>query len=324
MPNPIRPQRGFTLIELLVVIAIIAVLIGLLLPAVQKVREAAARIKCTNNLKQIGLALHTRHDEAGNLPPGFKFVDGGLIAIPQPGVNFLRVDRPPPFTYLVPEWPGWGWAAYLLPYIEQGNVHKQIDFTVPTIGPQQAALRTTMMASYVCPSDTATGVFTVYNPIDQVIGDAATNSYVACYGFGGDLFGAPADGNGLFVRNGQFTFKDIPDGLSSTLAIGERCGSFAKAPWVGVMSPGTVRTTPNAPVYRSAAHPSEAMAMARVWNKQLNDPWSEPEDFFSPHQGVMNMLFADGSVRAVRLSASLDVLQGWATRSGGEVVNFSE
>src|SRR5436309_597185 len=101
-------RSGFTLIELLVVIAIIAILIGLLLPAVQKVREAASRLKCKNNLKQIGLAMHNYHGVANRFPPGY------VSAVASDGSDLG---------------PGWGWAAHLLPYVEQDNLYKQIDFT---------------------------------------------------------------------------------------------------------------------------------------------------------------------------------------------------
>src|ERR1700736_1125174 len=108
----LRPpaRLGFTLIELLVVIAIIAVLVALLLPAVQKVREAASRTQCTNNLKQIGVALHSYHDTNKLFPPGY--VDGNTVASSTPDNDVG---------------PGWGWCSFLLPYLEQTAVYKQIN-----------------------------------------------------------------------------------------------------------------------------------------------------------------------------------------------------
>jgi prepilin-type N-terminal cleavage/methylation domain-containing protein len=135
---------GFTLIELLVVIAIIGTLIALLLPAVQKVREAANRASCQNNLHQIGLALHSYHDGQGSFPSGY---------INKP-INPSNPDQTAP---------GWGWAALLLPYIEQGNLSQQITFSLPVEHPSNLAARTTIVKLYVCPSDRSTGVFTIYD-----------------------------------------------------------------------------------------------------------------------------------------------------------------
>src|SRR5438132_11206969 len=152
-----RKRSAFTLIELLVVIAIIAILIALLVPAVQKVREAAARIQCENNLKQIGLAMHAFHDTNKGLPPGY------VATAAYPGTS-----------------PGWGWAAFILPYIEQAPLYRQINFSQPLQG--QATIQN-VIPLYLCPSDIVpTSPFAVSDAGMATLCQAAPCSYAATVG----------------------------------------------------------------------------------------------------------------------------------------------
>jgi len=323
-------RTAFTLIELIVVIGILAVLMGLLLPAIQKAREAAVRIKCTNQMKQIGLALHTRYSDMDHLPPAYTIAAQTPVPVfnppPAPQAHIpYKADWPRPMTFIQPMWPGWGWATYLLPYLDQGPLYQTMNLATPTSANQLQSFRDTTLGIYTCPADRSTGNFVVLTQFGTYWANASTNSYAACYGAGGDLDNAPTDGNGLFSQNSSYQWGDIADGLSNTMAIGERAAMFVQAPWFGIIDQGTVRTTPGAPVFSSVVHPPPSMVMARFNNKPINDPWSEPYDFFSPHLGgVMNIVFADGSVRQFYPSTSVDVLRAIATRSGSESTSITQ
>jgi prepilin-type N-terminal cleavage/methylation domain-containing protein len=301
-PQQCSLRFGFTLIELLVVIAIIAVLVGLLLPAVQKVREAASRTSCQNNLHQIGLALQSYHDSQGSFPCGY--------LCPQPQAN-------PDYTS-----PGWGWAALILPFIEQGNLANRINFTLPIEDPSNLASRTSIVKLYVCSSDRSTGLFTILDKNSAPLAQAATNSYAACHGIGIDLDEELDDFNGMFSRNSRVRFADVTDGSSNTIALGERGAFFTQAAWAGAVSFGTTRITPGAPVINPAViEDAPTQALAHIDVETINDPRGDPEDFFTPHTGVALFLFVDGSVRSIGIGTPVSVLQALATRNGGETVD---
>jgi len=301
-PRIVRPicRIAFTLIELLVVIAMIAVVIGLLLPAVQKVREAANRTNCLNNLKQIGLALHHFHDSRGSFPSGY-----------------ICQHRPDPLYTS----PGWGWAAQLLPYAEQDNLNAAMDCKNSVEASRNLEARTTMLKLFACPSDVGTGIFTVLDRGGNPVAEAVTNSYAACYGAGGEISDAPDLGNGLFFRNSRLRFADIIDGASNTIAVGERAALFARTAWAGAVTGGTVRITPGAPTSSSAVEGAPVQTLAHTGSHTINAPDADPDDFFTPHAGACMFLFADGSVRPVQAKVDLGLLQALSTRAGGEIVS---
>lgn len=337
-----RRTAAFTLVELLVVLAIIAILFSLALPAIQAARESARRTQCRNNLRQLGVALHLYHDTLRTLPAGYIFSrpPPPPPAAPPAAVksSTRRFDAPPPSVQMVPNGPGWGWAALLLPFMEQTSLAGEIDFQRAVEDPVNATARVVSVPYLVCPSDTATGVFTVFDELNAPLGQVATNSYAASFGSyrvvkvpgvggapgrgevveGGLINTDPDHGNGLFLRNSGTRYADITDGLTQTLAIGERAAMFAKSPWAGVMTGGTVRTTPGAPVYAANVELAPTMVLARIGNRSLNSAYSEPYDYFSPHTDVVFFLFADGSVQGLTASLDMDALHALASCARGD------
>jgi prepilin-type N-terminal cleavage/methylation domain-containing protein len=296
-----KKQPGFTLVELLVVIAIIGVLLALLLPAVQKVRESANRARCQNNLHQIGVALHAFHGDHCSFPPGYQWK--------------RRTPDVPTQTN-----PGWSWAAFLLPYLEQDNLQRQINFHSPVGNLSNESVRTTVLPLFVCPTDQQIGLFQVQTTTGLSI-NAATNSYAACFGGLVEIADTPERGDGVFYRNSRVRIADIGDGTSNTFAVGERAALFTQAPWAGAISGGTVRITPGAPVTSTSVEDAPVQVLAHCGSHALNDNQSDPDDFFTPHVGTAFFLFADGSVRPVSVKTDVAIIRALATRNSGEAVS---
>ncbi len=295
---------GFSLIELLIVIAIMAVTMSLALPAVQRVRETAARSSCQNNLRQVGLALHSYHHHAGHFPPAYSFDEQAKVAD----------------DVVINSAPGWGWAAHLLPHIEQKNLADQIKWNTVVDDPIHDPVRTVPIKIYTCPSDRDTEPFTIVSQFGKALCQAATNSYAACYGFGGAIGEHPTLGNGVFYRNSRTRIADIRDGSSHTIAIGERAALFCQSPWAGVPSDGTIRTNANSPGFIAVIEEAPVLVMARTNPFPMNQYYASPYDFYSPHPNVGMFVFADGSVRPLRFALTPAVWEALGTAAGGEIV----
>ena len=302
-----QKQRGFTLVELLVVIAIIGILIALLLPAVQAAREAARRVNCTNNLKQVGLAVHIHHDSLGHLPAGWSA------------------------TSTINGSTGWGWASAILPHMEQAAFSKDTldqDLALNDAGNKVA--RETVFPGFRCPSDKGKdsseingmtvgtsnyiGVFGGYDPADTT---DYTNMLTLLNAY---LSSGQARGNGTFYHNSRVSFRDMRDGTSNTFVVGERATvevpsstDYYYSTWTGNVGVGG----------------SDPQYLLRFLGAAITSPNPTPDatdlyyqqEFSSPHPGGAQFLLGDGSVRMVNDDVDQDIFRAICTINEGEQVS---
>ena len=300
-----RQSRGFTLVELLVVIAIIGILVGLLLPAVQAAREAARRMQCSSNVRQLGIAVH-------NFESAYKSIPAGWVSHGNSGE------------------PGWGWAVALLPFMEGGNLYNTIDRNAAIEEAVNAPARTTVVSTFICPSDPFDNIFElaegdghshdhglhadfslaaalrIDDGPDKLFPMSKSN-YVGMFGTF-ELEDAPYAGNGMFFGNSRIKFRDVTDGLSNTLMVGERGGRLGGSLWQG-----------NVP---EAAEPHARIL--GVADHSPNHKSAHFDDFSSYHTGGVNFMRADCSVSFLPDSIDLGVYQAMATRGGGEYQTYND
>jgi prepilin-type N-terminal cleavage/methylation domain-containing protein/prepilin-type processing-associated H-X9-DG protein len=301
-------RSAFTLIELLVVIAIIGVLLALLLPAVQKVRAAAARLQCANNLKQIGLALHQHHDTYGVFPPG-------------------RVDAP----FTVPQGNiiqgGHGTFPFLLPFIEQEALARLYRWDRRSQGPENQPVATTQLKVLQCPSaEPDRWVTAVEDP-----GNYSYGGKGACGDYGGvreidtrlvdlGLVDRADDYRGVLTRNCLTRIADITDGTSQTVVVSECAGRpklwRAGRPVPGIYASGGAWVGGTL-TFGQGSSPDGATTLGPCAINCTND-----REVYSFHPGGANAVFADGSVHFLKADLGIRIFARLVTRAGGEVVTF--
>jgi prepilin-type N-terminal cleavage/methylation domain-containing protein len=304
-------RRGFTLIELLVVIAIIAILIGLLLPAVQKVREAANRMKCANNLKQIGLALHNYQSQNGYFPPGA--VTNSTAAGPTRLRERLGISTPSNHS----------WTPFLLPFIEQDNLHKLYNFNADWYAPANQQVRETLVPLFLCPSAPAgTNRFTA-----KTVGGfsirAAPGDYAPDNAYGAPLEGlglvdVAANRDGVLEVNEAWSVAEIRDGTSNTSVIAEDAGRPGR--WRAGKLTGTGQNDGG-----WADRDNEYITHGFTADG-ASDPGpchtncTNNNEVYSFHQGGAFHVFADGSVHFIKANMDIRLFVKLLTRSGEDII----
>ncbi len=305
-----KPRVGFTLIELLVVIAIIAILIALLVPAVQKVREAAARLQCTNNLKQLGLALHNFADANKGFP----------MAPYNPAFAWLQYK-----PYSQPN----GWTVQVLPFLEQENVRKGYDYNKAWSGPENAAIIKTIVPNFVCPSvpaaydPTSRGIPAERGPLDYIPFfriDPANKSVTV------PVIAEPNAGEGIMGRGVNRRITDILDGTSNTILLVEDGGR--NKIWIAGKEYGTA---PGNPLTAGGAWANCCLGGSVNWfygfDLATNSYYgpcavncTNASQIYSFHSGGANVLMGDGSVHFLSDTININTVVSLITRQGGETI----
>ena len=279
-----RRRRAFTLVELLVVIAIIGILVGLLLPAVQAAREAARRCQCSNNLAQLGLALHTFEFNSERLPAGV--------------INPTGPIRNEPIGQHV------SWLVQILPHMEQTNLYSHFDQEAGTYAVANQKARLAPLSALICPSFP-------YNDRTELDERLPISNYAGCH----NDREAPIDtsNNGSLFLNSRLKFSQILDGSSQTLFLGEMLPSKLDLGWAS----GTRSTLRNTGSFQGPA----PIVSGAVLTQAVEIPGSlTVGGFGSYHTGGGNFAFGDGSVRFLSVSINLELLKQLGNRADGEIL----
>lgn len=351
----VRRKRGFTLVELLVVIAIIGVMVGLLLPAVQAAREAARRMSCSNNLKQLGLSFHNYHDTFRRLPHGSAPINGNFNG------GFVVANS---------NWHGYSPQTMILPYIEQGAIFDQLTFRsthtstaiVPPALVSPVVLARNQVSTFICPSDKDFPDVTNRGWINYGVNFGSNT------GWRGDI----ANANGMFVLNFTRNFKDVTDGLSNTIMMGEfnkgdntaaifdvRNGDVVRGQAFGAM-PTVFRIVagiPSITQFQLEAYGAQCLAGQANHTSFAGSRWSAPGQYNtafntlappnwrfpaciqcggcgqgdsqgivparSRHPGGVQVSLGDASVRFISDSVNLILYQSMGSIDGGEPTDTS-